>query len=83
MGRVRRFDLDEFRESGGRHGADSLLKAWEGRPMILALDLELTPGVPDMFPGPAGRRGLGGGAPIWDLPDSLQDAAIDSIIGRP
>lgn len=91
MGRVRRFSLKEFQKEGGTRGYDSLLRAWEGKPVLLALDLELTPGVPDYFPGSAGGKGLGGrGEPDStdpaDLPDSLhslQDAEAESAFGRP
>jgi hypothetical protein len=84
VGRVRRFSIDKFRERFGGTGADSLLEAWDGKPILLAQGLELTPGVPDMFPGPRERRGLGGGDPGWeDIPDSLYDAALDSAFGRP
>lgn len=71
MGRVRRFRLREFREESGRHASDSLLARWEGRPALQALDLELTPGMPDLFPG--GDWKGGGGS---DLP-------LDSVFGLP
>ena len=60
MGRVRKFKLSEFQQESGRHAADSLLAPFEGKPVVLALDIELTPGVPDYFPGPQERRRAGG-----------------------
>lgn len=60
--RVRRFSLEDFQEESGGHPSDTLLLGWEGRPVLVALDIELTPGVPDYLPGgSAGGRGMGGG----------------------
>jgi hypothetical protein len=58
-GRVRKFRLRDFRKEIGPHASDSLLSRWEGRPAVQALDLELTPGVPDLFPAD-GWKGRGG-----------------------
>jgi hypothetical protein len=60
--RVRRFSLEDFQDESGGHPSDTLLLRWEGQPVLVALDIELTPGVPDYLPGgsPAGR-GMGGG----------------------
>lgn len=63
MGRVKKFRLREFQEESGGNPADSLLARWEGRPVLVALDIELTPGVPDLFPAGPDRRGIGGGDP--------------------
>jgi hypothetical protein len=70
-GRVRKFRLRDFREEIGRHASDSLLSRWEGRPAVQAIDLELTPGVPDLFPSGA-WKGRGG-----------SDFAPDTAFGMP
>jgi hypothetical protein len=76
--RVRRFSLEDFQEESGGHPSDTLLLRWEGRPVLVALDIELTPGVPDFLPGgaPAGR-GVGGGpgSPADTLPAGGGDTA--------
>lgn len=86
-GRVRKFRLREFRKESGGHPSDSLLARWEGRPALVAMDIELTPGVPDLFPGGAaepGGRGRGGsGGPSGSLPDSSRHGVFDSAFGDP
>lgn len=85
MGRVRNFHLREFQKESGRHPSDSLLARWEGRPALQALDIELTPGVPDLLPGGTGgpqSRGVGGSDDSGSL-DSTVRFPADSIFGRP
>lgn len=80
MGRVRRFSLEDFRQEAGRHARDSLLARWEGRPVLVALDIELTPGVPDLLPGSegSGRGGSGEGAA-----EAASGIESDSVFGLP
>lgn len=78
MGRVRKFKLSEFQEESGRHAADSLLAPFEGRPVVLAQDIELTPGVPDFFPGPRERQRAGGSGEE-DAPDTLRREGPDTL----
>jgi hypothetical protein len=70
--RVRRFSLEDFQEESGGHPSDTLLLRWEGRPVLVALDIELTPGVPDYLPGGSTSRGMGGGPGAVE--DSLSGA---------
>lgn len=78
-GRVRKFKLSEFQEESGRHAADSLLASFEGRPVVLAFDIELTPGVPDYFPGPRERQRAGGSGEDGDSPDSVRSGGADTL----
>lgn len=85
MGRLRNFHLREFQKESGRHPSDSLLAGWEGRPALHALDIELTPGVPDLFPGGTGgprSRGMGGTDERGSA-DPSGPAHADSLFGRP
>lgn len=84
-GRVRRFKLSEYRKEAGRHADDSLLAPFEGRPVLLAMGIELTPGVPDYFPGPREGRGAGGAetAESSAPADSLRPAVPDTPRAAP
>lgn len=77
-GRVRKFKLSEYQAESGRHAADSLLAPFEGRPVVLALDIELTPGVPDYFPGPRERQRAGGSGEV-DSADSVRREGRDTL----
>lgn len=83
MGRVRKFRLREYQELSGQRAGDSLLAAWEGRPALMALDLELTPGVPDFFPGGDIRKGRGGSAGPDDTASDTASSHPDSLYGFP
>lgn len=85
MGRVRNFHLRQFQKESGKHPSDSLLIRWEGRPALLALDIELTPGVPDLLPGGSANpknHGRGGSDPDLQA-DSSGLAPGDTLFGHP
>jgi hypothetical protein len=49
---------------------------------VLALDIELTPGVPDYFPGPRERQRAGGSGEE-DAPDSVRREGPDTLPAAP